>query len=330
VGNTRHRSWSFSRQRLFQTCKRAFFFQYYWKSEPNQDVLWELRRVKTIPLLVGDLVHESISLALRQWVHSHVEAKNLFSVANTQYESAMKASLRSAVAMRNGKRPPGKWPILAHHLNTGERSAIEEIGLETLRDYLAIFEASDAWAFLMRKKTHIQLWEPITTNSDTKPSFVATAALGFGMAAGLRIYTPFDLALANQGHFILVDWKAGKKTDQALAQVRKQLTSYCLWALDQKKARRMDLRVQPYFLQDGEKWAPSTVSREEFFDVVHEIEDHLTAEMQLVTVNANADGEPIGFAARVEDFPPAPRESICATCKFLTACEEGRRAVERA
>jgi hypothetical protein len=328
MGNTPYRSWSYSRQRQFQTCKRAFFYQYYWKGEPNQDVLWELRRIKTIPLVVGDLVHEAISLALRQWMQSHVEAKDLFGGAARRYEGMLRASMSTAKVIRQGRRPPGKGPILAHHLLTGERCAVEEAGLETLRDYLAAFEASEAWQFLRHKKTYTQLWEPIATATDDPQHFDATAALGFSRAVGLRIYTAFDLALEHRGEFILVDWKAAAKTEAALAQTRKQLVSYCFWARSRKKPRNT-LRIQPYFLRLGELWAPSYPTDTEFFDVVRDIEDHVTAEMQLVSVKANEDGEPIDYIADAEDFPPSPRQSICATCKFLTVCEEGKKEVER-
>jgi hypothetical protein len=327
VGNTPFRSWSFSRPRLFQTCKRAFFYQYYWKGEPNQDVLWELRRVTTVPMLIGDIVHESISVALRQWVGTRVQAKNLFDGASKQYDDRLKASLHAATAMRRGCRPPGKGPILAHHLLTGEHSAIEEAGRQTLGDYLSAFESSEAWQFLRNKKTYTQLWQPITTSSDDMPHFVATAELGFSRAIGVRVYTPYDLALEISGQFILVDWKAAVKSEQALGQARRQLVSYCLWARSRNKPRTW-LRVQPYFLQPAEKWAPSDVTDLEFFDVIHEIEDHVVAEMQLVGVTTNEDGEVIDYVGRTEDFPPSPRQSVCATCKFLTVCVEGKKAVK--
>jgi len=328
VGNTRRRSWSFSRQRLFQTCRRAYFYQYYWKEEPNQDVLWELRRVKSVPMVVGD-VAESISVALRQWVYSHVEARNLFDVASKQYENVLKASLRAATVMREGRRPPsGKWPIFNHHLKTGERSAVEDMGRETLRDYLADFEASEAWQFLWHKKTHHQLWEPITTSSDDKQSFMATTVLRFERAAGIRIYTPSDLALTHRGEFIIVDWKAGHKNEEAVAQVRKQFASYCLWALDYKKATRSNLRVQPYFLQTGETWARSSVNAGGFLDVIHQIEDHVLNEMQHVAARGDENGESIAYVAREKDFPPSPRQSVCAACKSLTVCNEEKKAVK--
>jgi hypothetical protein len=328
MGSTRFRSWSYSRQRLFKTCKRAFFYQYYWKGEPNQDVLWELRRVKSIPLLVGDLAHEAIAVALRQWVQSHVQAKNLFDIAGKQYEQTMRASLRAALAMRAGRRPPGKWPILQHHLELGKRSDCEEIGLETLRDHLVAFETSEAWQFLRDKKTYTQLWEPITSSSDDKPSFVAMPTLGFERAAGVRIYTAFDLALTYRSEFVIVDWKAARKSDEAVAQVRKQLTSYCLWALAGKKATRASLRIQPYFLQSGEKWSPVPVWKEDFFNVVRDIEDHVGAEMSLVRVCTDENGEGIEYIAEAEDFPAEPRQGVCASCKFLTACKEGKAVLK--
>lgn len=70
------------------------------------------------------------------------------------------------------------------------------------------------------------------------------------------------------------------------------------------------LRVQPYFLQPAEKWAPSPVTDVEFFDFVHEIEDRVVAEMQLVVAKIDEDGKVIDCIARAEDFPPSPPQSV--------------------
>jgi hypothetical protein len=37
------------------------------RAKRTKDVSWELRRVTSVPILVGDIVHESMSLALRPW-----------------------------------------------------------------------------------------------------------------------------------------------------------------------------------------------------------------------------------------------------------------------
>ena len=327
MGNSRVRSWSFSRQRLFKSCKRAFFFQYFWDGEPEADVLWTLRRVKTMPLFIGEMTHEMVSLALRQFVSSQTVAKDLCTTASEMFERRMKSSLDAAVAMRGGRRPHGTGTILAHHLDTGRRSAIEESGLDSLKEYLLEFQRSEAWTFL--QQTHTQNWLPITTSSDNLPHFVASDKIRFKRSIGLRIYTPYDLALSAGGDFILIDWKTGAKTDEARAQVRKQLASYCLWALDTNKLRRT-LRVQPFFLLPGERWDPTPVTNDELYAVIDEIEEHDVAELELLHARSDAHGAVVSYDAKREDFPPTPKAGVCVGCRFRTGCDEGKKAVSTA
>jgi len=204
-----------------KTCSKAVLFQYFPWGEPDENILWFLRRVKTVPLFVGELVHETISQALRQLKTTHNPAKDLHVIANVQYEARLKSSLRVAEAARAGIKPPGRGTVLAHHLNDGKRSSIEEAGRETLEESLRTFEDSDAWRLL--QTTYAQNWLPIATNSDDKPHFIASEILGFRQSIGLRIYAPYDLALWTDGLFVIVDWKTGKKPDIAQTQVRRQL-----------------------------------------------------------------------------------------------------------
>ena len=324
MGSARNRSWSFSRQNLFQRCPRAFLFQYFPWGEPEQDLLWFLKRVKTVPLLVGELVHDSISLALRQLKETHFAAKGLHVMANIQYEAKLKSSLRVAEIVRRGCKAPGKGTVLSHHLSDGKRSSIEEAGRETLEESLRAFEASEAWRFL--QTTYPQNWLPIATDSDDKPHIIASQGLGFRQSIGLRVYTPYDLALSTGGDFIIVDWKTGKRTESALEQVRKQTASYCLWALDRKYARRT-LRVQPFFLVPGEQWDPKVVANAQLDEVVAGIEQHDAAELELLRAESYADGTVKQYVANREDFPAKPMVGVCSGCKFLTVCQEGKKAV---
>lgn len=324
MGNARVRSWSFSRQEAFNRCKRSFFYQYFWYGEPDADILWALRRVQTMPMFVGDLAHEMISLGLRQFMSSGIEAKDLNAIASDIFNRGMKSSLSAAVSTRSGRKPMGKGAILSHHLDTGERSAVDDVGLATTIGYLEEFQRSEAWKFL--RKTYRQSWLPITTSSDDLPHFTASTKEGFRKAIGLRIYTPFDLALSVGGDFILVDWKTGSKSDAAQIKVRRQLASYCLWALSNDKLRRT-LRVQPFFLQPEERWDPTPVTNSELDEVIYNVEAHDYAERMLITPRADKYGTIVSYDANKEDFPTSPSKAICAGCRFRTVCEDGKKAL---
>ena len=64
-------SWSPSRHRMFESCKRQYYFNYYgswggWdkNADAQSQLLYRLKKITTVPQLVGTVVHDAISNAL--------------------------------------------------------------------------------------------------------------------------------------------------------------------------------------------------------------------------------------------------------------------------
>lgn len=331
MGTARNMSWSWSRQALFRRCPRAFFFSYYPWGEPEQDVLAFLKKARSIPLLVGDVAHFFISLALDQYKTSGRPTEELVSHAVRRYDDALRWSLRTADMVAAGKRAGTAGSVLLHHLDFGASEAMESAGRETLVSSIKAFETSSAWEFL--QTTSRRGWFDVTKATDSLPYVEARASLGFNLPEDIRLYTPYDLALWNRRELHIIDWKTGKPKPATEADAKKQLAAYSLWALTQR-AKLENVRVQPFFLRPGQVWDPREVSQGELASAIAEIEAHHRNELALVERVVERGPKPksitrVFWRAKREDFPPRPRPAICINCNFRFVCDEGRAVVNR-
>jgi len=64
-------SWSQSRKRFFDECRRKYFFQYYgsfggwdYTADSRKKELWIEKSLQTVPMLLGDCVHRAIEACL--------------------------------------------------------------------------------------------------------------------------------------------------------------------------------------------------------------------------------------------------------------------------
>lgn len=317
MGSARNRSWSITRHNLYTKCPRAYFYEYFPWGEPEQDILWFLKRVKSVQLLAGDIVHELISLALRQFHDKGVVTDLLVPAAN-QFDLRVKESLRIAEIVKSGKKPPSKGSVLAHHLEVGASECMELAGKASVEDALRAFEISEAWEVI--RNSEPRLWVKILTDTDPKPYFEVSEKLGFQRALGLRAYSVYDFAFRHRKEFVIVDWKTGEKSSYSIANTKLQTAVYSLWAMNQG-VKGANIRIQPFFLQLGEAWSPQPVSEEALDEVREMIQDHDSLMRDLVI--REDKGEKMIFHAKRLDFPPKANPNICRGCKFRSICPEG-------
>lgn len=271
----------------------------------------------SIDQMIGQVVHDTVATALRQFERSDFVYPDLAPMAVQNLKIRLQSSFHVANVVRSGKRPPSKEPVLLHHLDNGPCKITEIEAKKKVENHVRAFQTSSAWEFL--QKSDKKKWEPIDTSTCTKPSIEASKRIGFQRAFDLRVYTPYDLALRYSGDFIIVDWKTGKRSSQSLAKARKQTVSYSLWALNHGISLE-NIRVQPYWLNDKEAWNPQAISRSEVRTVQEEIEAQDAAERALLRITTDANGVKT-FHANIDDFQATPGWA-CKGCKFRSICPD--------
>jgi len=324
LGSARHRSWSHSRQETYDRCPRSLYFQYFPWGDPDQNLARFLRRAVTPERLAGTIIHDMVVLGLRTLVRRQTYPLGLAANGIAKYDEAIRDSLRIAKIVKKGTRPPDEGVCLFHHLYGVEDVAGESRGREIVECCLTAFETSSALEFL--KTTNFDRWERILTDTDNIPSFIATADLGFEGAAGLRVYAAYDLAFRHGDDFILIDWKTGSKSGRSLLAARRQLAVYGLWAMS--RGIPLDrIKVQVYWLQDGEQWDPQPLNAEDVANALRQIEEHDTVEREATTPIPDRNGEIVKYEADRDAFPAQPDVVKCGWCPYRAICDEGRAAL---
>lgn len=267
--------------------------------------------------MIGQVVHDAIALALRQYQSNKVIYPDLGPLVTQDMKGRLQTSHYLSKFAKEGRRPPSNEPVLQHHLEQGPSKALEVAARDTAVAYVHEFQKSEAWKFL--QTTDTEKWQPVDTSTCIKPSILATKAIGFKSAFELRVFTPFDLAFRYNGDFIIVDWKTGKKNKRNLDKARRQTVGYALWALDFGIPLSC-IRVQPFWLTESETWDPQPITREEVRLVQEDIEMQNAAEKALLKEAVGPKGEK-KFVALADNFPPKPGWA-CAGCKFKAICPD--------
>ncbi len=242
-----------------------------------------------------------------------------------QYEETLRISLRMAKTVRHGRKPPPEGACLFHHLYGAEDVESEQRGRSTVERCLTMFETSSALEFL--KTTDTGLWERVLTNTDNIPSFDAGWDLGFDSAGGLRIYAAYDLALTDEGDYILIDWKTGSKSGKSILSSRRQLAAYGLWAMSNGKSIEQ-IKVQAYYLNEGEAWDPQPLNAADVANAIVQIEEHDTVERSATTPIPDRFGSIVKYEADRNDFPAQPDVVKCRFCAYRSICAAGREVFE--
>lgn len=319
MGTARIRSWSFGRERMFKECSRRFFFEYFPHGEPNANTLGLLKNATCLPMLVGTIAHDVISNVLRLFKATGTAKSNLKAPALVLFDDALATSSEAAAKLKKGLSVRIETRLVLHHLEKGSFEARETLARESLIAYLDAFEGSSAWQRLQSSARKV--WEPIKAATDPKEYVLASPALGFEQSFGLRVYTPYDVAIRSKDDFVIIDWKTGNKSAWAIASATRQTASYALRGL--YLGIPLDhIKLAPYWLLPGEPWEPRAIRPEEIEDVCRGIEEHDAAELAMLEERKDAKGK-VEWFAKKEDFQPHVG-TWCADCKYRKVCPEGR------
>lgn len=325
MGTAYNRSWSHSRQQLYDRCPRAFFYEYFPWDEPWQNEAWFLKNLMSADLLAGQIVHRMINIALRQYRVSQVEPIQLEDIAAKEYATAVALSQRSADLLKSGKRPLRKVPVLQEHFYPDlDTSRVEAASLKVENCITNLF-SSPLWTFLQKTQTNLWL---VPDDLQERPFVNATKALGFQPPQRLKIFTGFDFAFDNKGDFILIDWKTGAKSEEAQHTVRKQMATYALFGI-QRGYPLDQIKVQAAWLQDPPLFEPVKVSPNEIQSLIETIQQQNLIERR-VCKRSKSDDSPSGYkhSIHIKDFPAMVFAEKCLKCKFRALCREGRERVK--
>lgn len=282
---------------MFDTCKRQYYFNYYgsWNgwlrdSDPKAQLLYRLKKISTVPQLVGTVVHEAISNVLkavqagRDVVPASVEtyAHKLF--GRHLQDSEEQRWLQSASKFTN---------LFEHYYKEPFSETDRTNWASRISSSLTAFFASQAYA---------------TLQSTNPEHYLSIEELTDFTLADTKIWVTLDVAIRHNGAVYIFDWKTGREREAD----RHQLAVYALYATSQWGIALPDLHLQDIYLQADKvstvELSPDDLDRTRTFVVE-----------SASAMRALLDDIPQNTASE-DTFPMTTNTNLCTTCPFKAVC----------
>lgn len=280
--------WSVSRYDMFTTCNRQYYYQYYAKYDPDytRKKIDALKILTSIPLEIGNIVHDTISTVLQRLLKSNSEIdRQRF---QDFVEKIVAQNIKSKV-------------FFEFHYGEVEAVMPEDI-LPAINESLSAFLDSPRFKWIKDKaiaNKHDWLIEP--------PGYGETRV------DGMKVYCKVDFLFISNGKIIILDWKTGKQLKE---KHRKQLLGYSTWAAYHLNASASDIGPIIAYLRPSYEESclnPLDSDLEAFSALIRKETDEMYALCSDVQENVPKDKA---------SFPMTSKTFLCKYCKFKELCEK--------
>lgn len=290
-------SWSYSRHRIFKTCRRQYYYHYYgswggWKDSSDEmaRTLYRLKNMVTLPMLAGSIVHQMVSAVLESLKMGHIMSEDK---ARSEVVRLFKASWRESKKREWEDSPKRMTNLFEHYyqenLDDDTLLDIHNTMVESMRG----FYSSDSFAF-------------IKTLSPTE--WLAKENLDSFDFQGTKVWAKVDFAARHGDLVYIYDWKTGK----GISEDETQLAVYALYAFAKWGIDVKDLRLFDIYLK---KQLPVKVKLN---DVLIAVAENVMS--QSITDMKELLVDELENLAKIDDFPMTDKTGICRRCFFKEVC----------
>jgi hypothetical protein len=297
-------SWSLSRRRTFQRCKRWYWFSYYggwggWEdgADGRTRRIWALKKLTSRPQWVGLIVHRVIAYTLRLLQEGRPPLDPADAVE--QAIRRMRADYKESLSNRFQEDPKRHHRFFEHEYGEDVSEEQWAASADKVRRSLSNFFDSELFHHLQGLPAGD--WLEVEDERDPPASLTVDE---------MPLLVRVDLAFRDDEIVNIVDWKTGKGGDP---DIRDQLACYALYAADRWKvpAHRVQAREANVFLPREEVHPLDGGFVEEFRVGLRRSVAEMRAFLEDVAGNVPF---PEG------DFPFVAEERECRWCPFRAVC----------
>jgi hypothetical protein len=292
-------SWSKTRDEVFKTCPRQYWFAYYgywngWLEDAPERTrqIYILKNLKNRHVWAGEKVHECIQRSLNN-IRRGIRVLPVDEIVSITLDQ-MRAEFRSSKA-KNYLKNPKSCALFEHEYGIEVTNDQWKEMAQNMETCLRNFYASDIYDSL---KSHRQEgWLEVEEFSSFHLDDV-------------KIYLAIDCAIKEGNEVIIYDWKTGKTISEDLPI---QLSCYALYAMEKWHASPESLMIIEYNLSFNKKsWF--SVTKRESENIKSYIKGSIK-DMQslLMDIGNNTPLEEDRFS-KVED------ERVSLRCNFRKVC----------
>lgn len=278
--------WSISRYEVFDKCKRQYFYNYYPKLVQGvpQYKITQLRELTSVPLEVGNVVHDVLERFLRrlQQSDSKIDEERFLQFADQKAAEYFSRKTFLEVYYKQYKT-----------VDLGRAQ-------EKIRRCLVNFLDSPCFSWLYMKA--------ITNRTDW---LIEPPGCGETRLNGLKAYCKMDFLFPVGEEVHILDWKTGSKD---LVKHSAQLMGYSVAANSNFKIPWN--RIYPKIVYLNPEYDELEISFEEndlkeFFEKIRIQTEEMQSYCKDVEENIPLD---------MENFPCSPSPSICRFCNYQEIC----------
>lgn len=291
-------SWSASRAREFERCKREYWYARYaswnWWSERPPGERYEVmvhKNLTTLPALAGDCVHRAIA----RWFQ--LKRSGAAMTASELFEEA-RDFFREGWRQSNGdgwKRRPNKSVHLDEH----------HYGLKVPRDRTD--EVRDKMERCARN--FLEMGDLAAVRDSEPDSWLAVEDLDTYTFLGTKVYAVPDFACEADGRVHVYDWKTGRPSEQD----RFQLHTYALYACEKWQADPEGIVLHAVYLDPG-----TIESYPVDIEALSSVQDRMSESVRAMQeLHYDPDQDEVVRAHWVADGAP----QRCGRCRFRGICE---------
>ncbi|HXF06763.1 MAG TPA: PD-(D/E)XK nuclease family protein [Blastocatellia bacterium] len=294
-------SWSVSRHRAFETCRRLYFLHHYahwggWEYGADEQAkkCYLFTKMHTLDSWAGDIIHRTIAAALKRLWQG--QSPNLDAMKQQAIKHLRDGWTQSKE--RLWEQNPKKFVNLFEHYYRIEISPERTAELKArVLACLENFWNSPVLRFI---------------RSVDRSGWKAIEQLTRFRLGEIPIWIKIDFALLDQGHLFIYDWKSGREDEED----RKQLVCYALYAVDQWGIPPDRITIVPFYLRENAV-REYTLTAEEIINTKEEIFQSAAEMLALLD-------DPRENRGRIENFPMTTDRRKCERCFFQEICYGGR------
>jgi len=226
-------SWSPSRAKTFESCRRQYYYQYYgsWRGwERNapafKQALYRLKQMKSLEVFAGIVVHDT----LEQWFQARragrdLDLEELSKRARAQFDRAWRESQGTGWL----RAPKKVARFFEHHYGVDVDPA----------------KASGVWSRVSTSlRAFLEMPELESVRTSDPATWLAVESLDTFEIAGTKVYAVPDFAYTDGAETWILDWKTGK----ARSEDERQVKVYGLYAHDRWGTDPERLRYRTYIV----------------------------------------------------------------------------------
>ncbi|HUT22939.1 MAG TPA: PD-(D/E)XK nuclease family protein [Sumerlaeia bacterium] len=291
-------SWSFTRHKTFQECRRLYYYTYYgywggWSDDaPDRARLaYRLKKMMNLPMWLGDLAHR-----MAERILGDLRNRELNSLENYQKQTRKLLNREWAQSIEKKWQWKPKYNVnLFEHYYGVEMTAEQRV------------EARDK---IYRCLSHLMESEIFARLGRLRPEeWRSVEKLDQFVVGEQPVYVKVDCATACNGAMTIYDWKTGQETEETGIQLGcYALYAFQVWRAPLESQRLVCFYLDPNIVQEHTPTADELIETKDF--ILTSMEEMIAALDSTADENVACEG----------NFPMTAHRGRCHRCFFRELC----------